>query len=123
MIYLKTNRFFTYLIIISLTISPAFALGDDNRNLLLIGMMFLSPTILLDYNQYQKCDVWILLAAACLALAPVLIHPESLRWSTILFSSMFFLSFMAYYRFLHANFYSAFIFINSFVFYLFSGTA
>jgi len=116
----KLNLFFTKLFIISLAIAPAFALGDDNRNLLLIGVMFLSPIILLAYNQYQKLDVWILLAAASLALGPVLLHPESLRWSTILYSWMFFLTFMAYNRLLHANFFSAFHFYKLIRFLIFA---
>lgn len=120
MISLKANRFFIYLIITSLAIAPAFALGDDNRNLLLIGVMFLSPIIIFAYNQYQKLDVWILLTAASLALGPGLLHPESLRWSTILYSWMFFLTFMAYNRLLHANFFSAFHFYKLIRFLIFA---
>lgn len=110
MISLKANRFFIYLIITSLAIAPAFALGDDNRNLLLIVVMFLSPIIIIAYNQYQKFDVWILLTAASLTLGPVILHPESLRWTTILYSWMFMLTFMGYNRLLSTDVFSAFEF-------------
>lgn len=95
------------MIIISLAVAPSFALGDDNRNLFLIGVMALSPLILFFLKGFHKLDIWLILLMASLALAPLLHHPETMRWSTVLYSWMFCLTFMAYNRLLQQNVFSA----------------
>jgi hypothetical protein len=100
------NRFLIYLFIISLAIAPAFALGEGNRNLLLIAVMSLSPIILIIYKQFYKLDNWLIILACSLVIGPYLLHPNSLRWYTILYSWMFFFTFMAYNRLLLSNFFN-----------------
>ena len=56
----KTAYRFLVLIIIILAVSPAFALGEGNRNLLLIGVMGLSPVLIIAFNKFHKSDIWIL---------------------------------------------------------------
>lgn len=107
---IKINRFFLYLIITSLAVAPAFVLGDDNRNLLLIGVMVLSPFVIFAFKGFYNQDVWLILLMICLALAPLLYHPETMRWGTVLYSWMFCLTFMAYNRLLHNNVFSAYQF-------------
>lgn len=93
--------FFLYLIIIALATAPAFALGPDNRNLFLIGLMGISPFLIVRFNRFHKSDVWLTLLLISLIAAPLLNHPETMRWSTVLYSGMFGLTFMAYTRLLH----------------------
>ena len=95
-----------YLIIISLAVAPAFALGDGNRNLSLIGVMGLTPIVIFAFSDFYKLDIWLILLMVSLALAPLLNHPETMRWSTVLYSWMFCLSFMAYNRLLYTNVFS-----------------
>lgn len=96
----KTAYFFLVLLIMVLAVSPAFALGADNRNLLLIGVMSVSPILIIAFNRYHKTDVWIVTFMVSIILIPLLHQPQSMRWSTVLYSCMFGLSFMAYTRLL-----------------------
>lgn len=93
------------LVLVMLSISPVFALGDDQRNFLLIGVMGLSPFIILLDHQIFKYDRLLVGFMSCIILFPLLLHPESFRLSTILYSCMFCLTFMAIPRLMyHGNF-------------------
>ena len=46
----KTAYLFLLLLVIALATSPAFALGQANRNLLLIGVMSISPMLIIFFN-------------------------------------------------------------------------
>ena len=85
------------ILIILISISPAFALGEGNRNLLLIMAMGLSPLLLLRrLTLIPKIDVPIISLCFCLICFPLFTHPETMRWSTILYSCMFCLFFVSY---------------------------
>jgi hypothetical protein len=70
-------------------------LGADGRNYLLIGFMALSPSFIFS-PWIPKTHFILYLFLASIALFPLIVNPEYLRWSTILFSMMFALSFVAY---------------------------
>lgn len=90
-----------YISFISLAVSPAFALGDGNRNLLLIGLMSISPLIILKYFEFNKNDLLLGLFIVSIVVFPILSHPETMRWSTVMYSVMFCLNFMAFSRLLY----------------------
>jgi len=93
--------FGVYLFMLLLAISPAFALGEGNRNLLLIGAMAISPIFLLRYPIIiPKIDIPLLCICFMIIMFPLLFHPETMRWSTLMYSCMFCLYFMAYVRIL-----------------------
>lgn len=92
--------YFTKIIIISLAIAPAFALGSDNRNLILIFVMSISPILIFTFRKLYKSDLLLLTFIASITLFPSILHPQSMRWSTVLYSYMFCLTFMSYYRLL-----------------------
>lgn len=98
--YQKTAYFFLVLLIMVLAVSPAFSLGEGNRNLLLIVVMSMSPILIIAFNKYHKVDLWIIAFLVSIITIPILNHPQSMRWSTVLYSCMFGLSFMAYSRLL-----------------------
>lgn len=98
---LKIVDFWLYLIIVAFAVSPAFALGEDNRNLFLIALMGFSPLVILRYGGINKNDLLLLLFMVVMILAPLITHPGSMRWSTVMYSAMFCLTFMAYNRLLH----------------------
>lgn len=82
-----------------LLVSPAFALGSGARNMLLIVAMAVSPIVLLLYPVFTKKVDIALLAFLLLTIAfPLLNHPLSMRWSTVLYTGMFGLYIMALYR-------------------------
>ena len=97
------KSFFLYLIIISMAIAPAFALGEDNRNLLLIGVMILSPMIILSSKRIKRSNVWLLLFMTSIILVPFVYQPASMRWSTVMYSIMFCLTFIAYVQLLYQD--------------------
>lgn len=100
------NKTIVYLFIILLAISPAFALGEGNRNLLLIGAMLISPLILLRYPiVIPKIDIPLVGLCLMMAFFPLILHPETMRWSTVLYSYLFCFFFMAFVRvFYHSRF-------------------
>lgn len=108
----KTAYRFLVLIIIILAVSPAFALGEGNRNLLLIGVMGLSPVLIIAFNKFHKSDIWILSFLISIIAIPLLHQPQSMRWSTVLYSCMFGLTFMAYTRLLSKSKLSPFNYLN-----------
>lgn len=100
------------LFVILLAVSLSFALGEGNRNLLLIGAMSISPIFLLRYPIIiLKIDVPLISICFTMIVLPILLHPDTMRWSTVLYSCMFCLYFMAYVRVLYHSFFT----INDFL--------
>ena len=89
-----------YVVIIALAISPAFALGEGNRNLLLIGVMSFAPLVVLLYPQLYPKDITLIGFMLGIVAFPLVSHPETMRWTTVMYSMMFCLAFMAYNRLL-----------------------
>jgi hypothetical protein len=87
--------------LIILSISPAFALGLGGRNLILINMMYLSPLAVIIYNGLYKGEIFLIVFMISILAFPWALHPETLRWSTILYTYMFSLTFLAYRRILN----------------------
>ena len=105
MLALNTS-FFLRLIIIALAVAPAFALGDDNRNLFLIGVMLLSPIIILTSKSFRTPDLLLIFFMLSIVFIPWMYQPESMRWSTVMYSIMFCLTFIAYNRLLYKDVFS-----------------
>ena len=107
------NKTIVYVFIILLAISPAFALGEGNRNLLLISGMLISPIILLRYpNIIPRVDIPLIIISAMIIFFPSILHPETMRWSTILYSCLFFMFFMAFARILYHSSFNSYDFLH-----------
>ena len=89
-----------------MAVSPSFALGEGNRNLLLIGVMALSPLIIIKYGNFYRSDIWLLLFMASIVLIPPIAHPESVRWSTIMYAIMFSITFISYKKLLYRKYFT-----------------
>lgn len=95
----KTNliKFWLSLLIISFATSPAFALDSSNMNLLLIGVMLISPIILfISIRSISIEDILLILFMLSIIFSPLINHPETMRWSTVIYSCMFIISFITY---------------------------
>lgn len=93
----KFILFWMTLIIILMSISPEFMLNDRSMNVVLLGVMGLSPIILLfTVHSFGKLDALLILFLLSIVLTPLLNHPESMRWSTVIYSWMFGLTFLVY---------------------------
>ena len=94
--------FLVYIYIILLAVSLSFVLGEGNRNLLLIGAMSVSPIFILRYPFIMSyIDIPLMSTCMAMIILPILLHPDSMRWSTVLYSCMFCLYFMSYVRVLN----------------------
>lgn len=103
---MKSKNFIKFLLtflLLSMAISPAFALGEGGINLFLIGVMTISPMILLVNRKFYKNDIWLLIFMLSIILIPYINHSESMRWSTVIFSLLFCSTFLAYKNLLYAN--------------------
>jgi hypothetical protein len=110
---IKYTKHLIYLILLSLSISPSFALGEDNRNLLLIGIMgSIAPIIIIVFPKLYKGDRKLLLFMLLIIMIPLLFNPQSMRWSTVLYSIMFCLLFLAYKRLLYRNVFTLNLYLN-----------
>lgn len=106
--YIIKNKTLVFIFIILLAISPSFALGAGNRNLLLIGVMLTSPIILLRYPIIiPKVDIPLICLGVMIIVYPLIFHPETMRWSTVLYSCLFSLFFMAFARILYNSSFSS----------------
>ena len=97
--FLRKDNIFINIMITLIAVSPAFALGEGNRNLLLIGAMCLSPYYFLRYPIIiPKVDIPLVLLCYMMTGFPLVFHPDTMRWSTVLYSCMFCIYFMAFAR-------------------------
>jgi hypothetical protein len=106
MIKKKTPPYLIILILIAFAISPAIALGEGNRNLLLICVMGLSPFIILNYARFDRINTWLILFMVSIVIIPLIHQPQSMRWSTVLYSFMFSLTFIAYQELLNQSYFT-----------------
>lgn len=100
------SSFFLLLIIIGFAISPSFALGAGNRNLLLIGIMAFSPILILTSKKFYLPDISLILFMISIVILPLANQPDSMRWSTVMYSIMFGLTFLAYKQLLYEDSFS-----------------
>ena len=78
------------IMIILVAVSPAFALGEGNRNMLLIGAMCLSPYFFIRFPIIiPKVDIPLTILCLMMTAFPLIFHPETMRWSTVLYSCLF----------------------------------
>lgn len=96
---LKSNNSLINIMIILVAVSPAFALGEGNKNLLLIAGMCLSPYMIIRYPIiFFKIDMPLIIMCVMMISFPLIFHPETIRWSTLLYSCLFCVYFMAFCR-------------------------
>ena len=106
--FLKRDSVLINLMIILVAVSPAFALGEGNKNMLLIGAMCLSPYFLIRYPiVIPKVDLPLTFMCMMMISFPMVFHPETMRWSTVLYTCLFCLYFMAFARVLVVKVYDS----------------
>lgn len=90
-------RIIFYIIVITLSISPAFLTSqEDGRNYLLIGCMGLGPLVyVLALKRMFKVDEEILWFVGLLFIISVIFNFHSIRWSSLMFTCMFLFYFLA----------------------------
>lgn len=113
MISLKKNIGLIGFLIICVTVTPAFAIDDRNRNMFLIYVMYLAPLLFVCFKSRDiKVELTLISLGALMFFVPAMSHPKSFRISTIIFSYLYFMYFMTYTRVLGNKAYNREIFIN-----------
>lgn len=109
----KITVFLISIIIILLTTSPSFMLNESSMNIFLVGLMGISPILLLLYlKSIAKEDVLLILFLLCITFIPQLNQPETVRWSTVLFAWMFCLTFLLYKQLLLKDYFNIHTFLK-----------
>lgn len=98
--------FFIAIFIIAFATSPEIFLLNDKKNIFVIALMAISPVVLLFSKKIYRLDIWLFLFIVSIFLSPLLNHPESLRWSTMFYTFMFGLTFIAYEHLLYKNYFT-----------------
>lgn len=92
----KVYKRLFYFIVITLSISLAFAQGDDDRDYILIGCMTFGPIIYVSsLTKLIKVDKVLLVFMTIMLIIPILFGFQYIRWSSLFFSYMFFFYFLA----------------------------
>ena len=85
---IRWTELYPVICLIFLATAPAVFLGEGNRNLSLIALMFISPLFTLRRTLSTEA-VLLLGFALSIVFFPAFVHSGSTRWSTILYSLMF----------------------------------
>lgn len=115
---IKKLYVFTFLVVFSTCL--AFSFDSSARNLLLVGFMALASLSIVFYRQVQKSDFLLLLFVFCLFFFPVFAHDFETRWSTVIYSCLFCMSFIAFVRAFHVAQFSQLDFLNTLRFLLYA---
>ena len=106
--FIKSPNTLVNIFIILLAVAPAFALGEGNKNLLLIGAMCFSPYFFIKYPVIlPKIDIPLISICLMMIIFTIVFHPETLRWSTLMYSCLFCMFFMSFARVLSFSDYRA----------------
>lgn len=108
----KISILVSMFIIVFATSPDIFLSQKDDRNLLLIGIMILAPITLFFSKKIYRLDILILFFLMSIVFSPLLNHYDTLRWSTIIYTIMFGITFIAYEHLLNRNLYSVDQYLN-----------
>lgn len=92
----KINNYYLKTIIVGLSVVFYFLVTSSHQYSLLLGVMFISPFFLLLNAKKLTINDILLLLGFPLLLFQTLINPEHVRYSTILYSFLFLILFLAY---------------------------
>ena len=92
---IRWTELYPVICLIFLATAPAVFLGEGNRNLSLIALMFISPLFTLRRTLSTEA-VLLLGFALSIVFFPAFVHSGGTRWSTILYSLMFCGLFISY---------------------------
>lgn len=91
---MKFRKFYIKILLIGLSVTFPFFLGEGAKNMLLVAIMSVSPIMLLIWKKnYDKVDYY-LLAFIFLALGVCVLHVETFRYLSYLYSFCFITSFL-----------------------------
>lgn len=97
-LFYDIKKLYVFIFIIVFSICLQFTFDNEGRNLLLVVFMGLASLSLVFYRNFYKTDVALLFFIFCLFFFPSYLHENGTRWSTVIYSFLFCLSFLAFVR-------------------------
>lgn len=98
------NTVIVVFLAVLLSVYPAFLMNSAKQNMLLLGVMAISPiAILLSQKILIKYDLPLIVMYVLMLSFPLVFYPASVRWSTLIYTGMFISLFLAYVRILHSS--------------------
>ncbi len=98
LLFSDLKKAYVALFLIFFSVCIAVTFDDKARNLLLVGFMTFSAISCFLYRFVVKSDVYLFFFIFCIFSFPVLAHDTPPRWSTVIYSLLFCLSFVAFIR-------------------------
>ncbi len=99
----KYTRIVIFLLLV-LAIYPAMLLNASKQNVLLLGLMALSPVVWFVCRfVVRRIDVPLLLMYFLMLALPCIFHPATVRWSTLIYTGMYVSFFIAYVKLLYCS--------------------
>ena len=108
---IKWRELYPILCIVATATAPTIFLGDGNRNLFVIALMFLSPMFMLQRILTTE-SVVLLFFASSILIFPAIFHLGDTRWSTVFYSLMFCGLFVSYDHALSRGYLRLTLFLN-----------
>lgn len=103
---INNYRLTTFAALLLLSINPVWTEGKDCINLLLCGALCVSPLVLILRETrvfIPRIDIPLSLVCFFVIVFPIIFHPETLRWTTMLFTCAYCVFFMMYARTLRTS--------------------
>ena len=99
----KYSRIVIFLFL-TLAIYPAVLLNASKQNVLLLGLMALSPFVWFVCRfVVGRIDIPLLLMYLLMVAFPCIFHPATVRWSTLIYTGMYVSFFIAYVKLLYCS--------------------
>lgn len=100
----KRNTVIVVFLAVLLSVYPALLMNSAKQNMLLLGVMAISPiAIFLSQKILIKYDLPLIVMYVLMLSFPLVFYPTSVRWSTLIYTGMFICLFLAYIRILYSS--------------------
>lgn len=95
---IKSKKFtiVVFFMLTIITVYPAVFMNASKQNILLLGLMTISPIVWLVCRFITKLDIVFIIMYSCMLVFSIVFHPESIRWSTLIYTGMFISFFLSY---------------------------
>jgi hypothetical protein len=98
-----TKRIFMLILLLGFSTAFSFAVGEDQRNYFVIGIMTLSCVVFLfTFSKFNSGELYVYGFYLSLMMC-LLLHPKTFRGSSLAYTLMFTLTFIVYLRMLHTE--------------------
>lgn len=100
----RYNTRIAIIMIIMLAVYPAVFMNASKQNVILLAIMAISPLVWFYYRfVIARIDVPLITMYIFMFISPMVFHPTTMRWSTLLYTGMYISFFLAYVKILNCS--------------------